>query len=197
MDAVAEMMSIGTLGSYSLVAACVIILRHRAPEVDERASSTEFTSVAASADDKASEGDERPAVRSRRRGTRVLWLWTMSVESAATTHVFIFSIFACLLGLVGHADVLSSGVASGSPGAISLLIVSILGMVGSTVALYRLPTFSTASLSFKCPGVPLVPLASLLVNFYLIMSLGPPTWIRFAVWMVIGMGIYCFWGTLR
>lgn len=49
-------------------------------------------------------------------------------------------------------------------------------------------------LRFKCPWVPLLPLFSIVVNCYLLMSLSVETWIRFAVWSVLGVGIYGLYG---
>jgi hypothetical protein len=36
------------------------------------------------------------------------------------------------------------------------------------------------------PFVPLLPLMSVFINFYLMLVLNSATWIRFAVWMLIG-----------
>ena len=47
---------------------------------------------------------------------------------------------------------------------------------------------------FRCPWVPVVPLLSILSCGYLMFSLPGITWLRFAVWLVIGMGIYGFYG---
>jgi APA family basic amino acid/polyamine antiporter len=47
---------------------------------------------------------------------------------------------------------------------------------------------------FSCPGVPLVPILAVLTSFYLMLNLPTATWIRFAVWMVIGLAIYFLYG---
>ncbi|MBO8127981.1 MAG: amino acid permease [Peptococcaceae bacterium] len=43
---------------------------------------------------------------------------------------------------------------------------------------------------FKTPGTPVTPLVSIAVSLFLILNLPPLTWIRFAVWMAIGLIIY-------
>lgn len=35
--------------------------------------------------------------------------------------------------------------------------------------------------------MPIVPILSVLINIYLILKLSPATWIRFGVWMGLGM----------
>jgi APA family basic amino acid/polyamine antiporter len=47
---------------------------------------------------------------------------------------------------------------------------------------------------FRCPWVPAVPIISIIGCFYLMASLPGITWVRFAVWLVIGLGIYGFYG---
>ncbi|KAF5184746.1 Cationic amino acid transporter 2, vacuolar [Thalictrum thalictroides] len=47
---------------------------------------------------------------------------------------------------------------------------------------------------FICPFVPLLPVACILINVYLMINLGAGTWIRVSVWMVLGIFIYLFYG---
>lgn len=47
---------------------------------------------------------------------------------------------------------------------------------------------------FRCPWVPVIPIAGILSNLYLIASLPKPTWIRFAIWIAIGLAIYYLYG---
>ncbi|CAI8613661.1 unnamed protein product [Vicia faba] len=47
---------------------------------------------------------------------------------------------------------------------------------------------------FICPFVPLLPIACILVNFYLLVNLGLETWLRVSIWFVIGLVIYVFYG---
>ncbi len=44
--------------------------------------------------------------------------------------------------------------------------------------------------AFRTPGVPVVPILAIVLSFVLIATLEPLTWLRFAVWMVIGFGVY-------
>jgi APA family basic amino acid/polyamine antiporter len=48
--------------------------------------------------------------------------------------------------------------------------------------------------AFRCPGVPIVPLLAVLASFYLMLNLPGATWIRFAVWMAVGLVVYFAYG---
>lgn len=47
---------------------------------------------------------------------------------------------------------------------------------------------------FRCPGAPFVPILGILACAGLMLSLPIMTWIRFVVWMAIGLAIYYFYG---
>jgi len=51
--------------------------------------------------------------------------------------------------------------------------------------------------SFRTPLVPLVPIVSVLASLYLMLNLTTQTWIRFFVWMAIGLAIYALYGARR
>jgi APA family basic amino acid/polyamine antiporter len=51
--------------------------------------------------------------------------------------------------------------------------------------------------SFRVPWVPFLPVLSILCCLVLMLSLPLETWIRFVVWLVIGLAIYCFYGRKR
>jgi APA family basic amino acid/polyamine antiporter len=48
--------------------------------------------------------------------------------------------------------------------------------------------------SFRTPGVPWLPILSVLACFYLMLNLPIDTWIRFVIWMVVGFFIYFGYG---
>nr|GME08741.1 cationic amino acid transporter 2, vacuolar-like [Ipomoea batatas] len=47
---------------------------------------------------------------------------------------------------------------------------------------------------FVCPFVPLLPIASILINVYLLINLGAATWARVSIWLLIGVIVYVFYG---
>ncbi|KAL7225735.1 hypothetical protein ACSBR1_020988 [Camellia fascicularis] len=47
---------------------------------------------------------------------------------------------------------------------------------------------------FICPFVPLLPIACVLINVYLLINLGSATWTRVSIWLLIGVLVYTFYG---
>jgi APA family basic amino acid/polyamine antiporter len=48
--------------------------------------------------------------------------------------------------------------------------------------------------SFRVPGNPVVPILSALICLYLMLNLSLETWLRFAIWMVLGFIVYALYG---
>jgi len=51
--------------------------------------------------------------------------------------------------------------------------------------------------AFRCPGVPWIPVLSVLVSIYLMLNLPAATWVRFVVWMLLGAVVYAVYGYRR
>ena len=74
---------------------------------------------------------------------------------------------------------------------IGTLFAFILVCAGVIVLRRREPERKRA---FRTPFVPLVPVLGILSCVYLMMGLPGVTWLRFGVWLVIGMVIYFAYG---
>ncbi|GII21644.1 amino acid permease [Planosporangium mesophilum] len=70
---------------------------------------------------------------------------------------------------------------------IGILLAFVVVCVAVIVLRYRRPDLPR---TFRTPGMPVVPIVGALFSIWLITFLKPETWLRFAVWFVIGMVIY-------
>ena len=74
---------------------------------------------------------------------------------------------------------------------VGTLFAFILVSIGVVLLRRQRPELQRA---FRVPLVPVIPIASALVCFYLMLNLTVETWMRFLVWMVVGFAVYFFYG---
>ena len=74
---------------------------------------------------------------------------------------------------------------------IGTLFAFVLVSVGVVVLRRTRPDLPRA---FRTPLVPLVPILAVLACLWLMLNLSVETWLRFAIWMVIGAVVYAFYG---
>jgi APA family basic amino acid/polyamine antiporter len=77
---------------------------------------------------------------------------------------------------------------------IGTLFAFILVAIGVVILRRTRPDLPRA---FRTPLVPVLPIASVLASFYLMLNLPAATWIRFAIWLVIGLVVYGLYGARR
>ena len=70
---------------------------------------------------------------------------------------------------------------------IGTLFAFVLVAVGVLVLRRTRPDLERA---FRCPGVPVVPVLAVLTALYLMLNLPAATWIRFLIWMALGLVVY-------
>ena len=70
---------------------------------------------------------------------------------------------------------------------IGILLAFVVVCIAVIVLRYRRPDLPR---SFRCPGMPVVPAIGVLFSLWLISFLAPLTWLRFAVWFLIGLVVY-------
>uniref|UniRef100_A0A3Q3WBQ2 Cationic amino acid transporter C-terminal domain-containing protein n=1 Tax=Mola mola TaxID=94237 RepID=A0A3Q3WBQ2_MOLML len=171
LEALVEMMSIGTLFAYTLVAICILILRYQ---------------------EDPSEDTDLQIMESR---NKFAFLKPPSSPSQYTsrTVIVLTVISACLVAL---CVVLTKGLNSlAKMEAWSIVIVCILGVIVllSTFLIFWQPQ-NTTKASFMVPLVPFLPLVSTFINMYLMVQLEVGTWFRYAIWMFVGLIIYFAYG---
>ncbi|XP_054481306.1 cationic amino acid transporter 3a [Anoplopoma fimbria] len=204
LAALVDLMSIGTLLAYSLVAICVLILRYQpgtlssSSQTEKLVELVEGEKVAVSGGDSGDEYGMETEERPLREAFTAKLLFCPSGKTptqtsgnivyATTATISLFITVLCIILanclkelLAGHAAVV-----------VPCVILTLLCCV-CFVIICRQPQ-SKEALTFKVPLLPWLPLFSVFVNIYLMMQLDRGTWCRFAVWMLIGFAIYFFYG---
>ncbi|VVC32914.1 Cationic amino acid transporter, C-terminal,Amino acid/polyamine transporter I [Cinara cedri] len=172
LDQLVDMASIGTLISYMIVCVCILILRYKNNTDQRKVTAETFVE-----DKWFNFSNARTPTDQTQRMSRVLIL-------VYTVAAFVFSFCSVNLGL--YKDVFRLSLTIATYVSCGVLFVTML-------LLYRLPQ-AAEQLSFKVPLVPFVPCVSILLNIYLMMELNIKTWIRFCLWLVVGLFIYAFYG---
>ncbi|XP_019391906.1 PREDICTED: cationic amino acid transporter 3 [Crocodylus porosus] len=191
-----DLMSIGTLLAYSLVAVCVLILRYQPNQLSSSKSlemvelhRQEEEKVMMDPDMSSTDLSEECSLRSLisphcRTPTKL----SGQIVYISTSVIAVLITILCVV-LAQTMDLLLSG----SVIWITVCVVLVAIILVPTIIIWRQPE-SNARLTFKVPGLPLLPLFSIFINVYLMMQLSPGTWARFGVWMLIGFAIYFGYG---
>ncbi|XP_034062532.1 cationic amino acid transporter 3a [Gymnodraco acuticeps] len=204
LAALVDLMSIGTLLAYSLVAICVLILRYQpgrlnsSSQTEKLVEMVEGEKVAVSGGDSGDEYGMETEEKPLRETLTIKLLFCPSgkvptqtsgnIVYATTAIISVFITVLCVILanclrelLAGHAGVV-----------VPCVILTLLCAV-CVIIIWRQPE-SKEALTFKVPLLPWLPLFSVFVNIYLMMQLDRGTWCRFAVWMLIGFAIYFLYG---
>ncbi|XP_078737287.1 high affinity cationic amino acid transporter 1-like isoform X1 [Lampetra fluviatilis] len=194
-----DMMSIGTLLAYSLVAACVLILRYKEDDC--------YQSVSATADmDVYGEKTKEPhgtgiCVPSKGPGSATFWLKSLvlpesQIPTATSSHIVNICVFIVGLTILLLSVVLANwpqALMDRQPQVVAPVVLLMAVLAACTVTIWRQPQSHT-KISFMVPLLPVLPVLSVFVNIYLMMQLDAGTWARFSVWMLIGFIIYFSYG---
>ncbi|XP_042354662.1 cationic amino acid transporter 3a [Plectropomus leopardus] len=204
LAALVDLMSIGTLLAYSLVAICVLILRYQpgslssSSQTEKLVELVEGEMIAVSGGDSGDEHGMETEERLLRETFTAKLLFCPSGKTPTQTsgHIVyattaIISIFITVL-CVFLANYLPELLAGHAAVVAPCVILTLLCVV-CVIIIWRQPE-SKEALTFKVPLLPWLPLFSVFVNIYLMMQLDRGTWCRFAVWMLIGFAIYFFYG---
>ncbi|XP_047246834.1 high affinity cationic amino acid transporter 1-like isoform X1 [Girardinichthys multiradiatus] len=186
-----DLMSIGTLLAYTLVAACVLVLRYQPEQLNvayEMANTQDDADVSGS----YSEGNSDISPQSEDTASIKSLLFPSNPEPSPMSGrivnicTSIFGVLVCVFSVIA----VHGGMA---PWSLSLLSIIMVVCLLLTVVIFRQPQ-SKAKLAFKVPLLPFIPLISIFVNVYLMMQLDKRTWMRFTIWMIIGFFIYFGYG---
>ncbi|XP_050434312.1 high affinity cationic amino acid transporter 1-like [Adelges cooleyi] len=174
LEQLIDMTSIGVFQAYIIVCICVLVLRYK--------HSSQFK--------------DDPEVSEVRGLRKCLNMSSLKVTSADTQYlsrvcILIYVLFAvvlciCLVNMEKDHGIMSFVLTV-------LCNISIIVLVIAMILLSRLPQ-ANENISFKVPCVPLIPCLSIVLNMYLMMKLDIKTWIRFVLWICLGLLVYAFYG---
>ncbi|XP_043074685.1 cationic amino acid transporter 2 family protein [Puntigrus tetrazona] len=170
LKALVDMMSIGTLFAYTLVAICILILRYQ-PELTEI--------------------NEKPEFQKKWNPFRPPKTASPSSSKAVSMLTICTIVFAVILSVT-----ITKGVQAGLIGEWWIILIITLvsvAFVMTIIIIWRQPQNGTKA-AFMVPLLPLLPIFSTFINVYLMVQLGGETWIRYAVWMAVGLLIYFCYG---
>ncbi|KAG7220100.1 hypothetical protein INR49_008994 [Caranx melampygus] len=204
LAALVDLMSIGTLLAYSLVAICVLILRYQpgslssSSQMEKLMEQVEGEKVAMnggdSGDEYGMEAEERPL---RETFTFKLLFCPSGKTPTQTSGNIVYATTAIISILITILCVILANclteLLSGHAAVVVPCVVLALLCGVCFVIICRQPE-SKEALTFKVPLLPWLPLFSVFVNIYLMMQLDLGTWCRFTVWMIIGFAIYFLYG---
>ncbi|XP_038076938.1 cationic amino acid transporter 4-like [Patiria miniata] len=199
-----SVLSIGTLTAFTLVAASVMVIRYKPSQLTHQIQKIALvTSQKGDSDhdtdtisDKSSFLDPREdkPIQGGTLKPKFRFLTVMARYEPGVVPMICFFATTCLqFATIFVIVVFMDNIQSGDWWAILLVIV-----FGSSAILLIVPIplheqVDTKS-NFKTPFVPLTPMLSILCNIILIMLLSPATWLRFAIWIVMGIAIYFLYG---
>ncbi|XP_043188923.1 uncharacterized protein LOC122363559 isoform X2 [Amphibalanus amphitrite] len=195
LEQLVDMMSIGTLLAYSLVAVCVLVLRYRDETlglVDHEADLADGPTLPATASTEL-------LIGSGKNTTLVSRVFNLgrqqnpSHESARLVNHITIAYGVITVGFCAVLVFAAEELSDAEPWAIALAALLGTAML-LCVLIVKLQPESKAHLFFKVPLVPFLPMLSVFANVYLMMKLGPATWIRFAIWMILGLAMYFGYG---
>ncbi|XP_037675587.1 cationic amino acid transporter 3-like [Choloepus didactylus] len=190
-----DLMSVGTLLSYSLVAFSVLVLRYRP---DQDVSKNEQTEAETLEMKSASEANLLESVPEAQASKILKCLFNPTTTTPTLKSGRIVNVCAVLLAVLLTVLCLilaqwPERLFSGDPvyTTVTALLLVLIALITSII--WRQPQNPTP-LHFKVPAVPVLPLVSIFINVYLTMEMTVKTWIQFGVWMVIGFAIYFGYG---
>ncbi|XP_071214203.1 high affinity cationic amino acid transporter 1-like isoform X2 [Salvelinus alpinus] len=186
-----DLMSIGTLLAYTLVAACVLVLRYQ-PEQSSMAYRMASTLDEIDTLESVNEGSVGILPGAEEVFCAKNLLFPHNTEPNNLSG-FVVNICTSTLGVlvcIFCVIAVQGGFASWSVSLLSLIFTACMAV---TLLVWRQPESKT-SLSFKVPLLPFLPVASMFINIFLMCQLGRGTWIRFSFWMIIGFIIYFGYG---
>ncbi|TKC41795.1 hypothetical protein EI555_020396 [Monodon monoceros] len=196
LKALVDMMSIGTLLAYSLVAACVLILRYQPGlSYEQPKYCPEKEALGSCANTASKSASQVTALPGQGFSLRTLVSPSLlPTKQSASLVSFLVGFLAFLI--LGLSILTTHGVhtiARLEAWSLALLVLLLVLCVAIVLIIWRQPQ-NQQKVAFMVPFLPFLPAFSILVNIYLMVQLSADTWIRFSIWMALGFLIYFAYG---
>ncbi|KFQ78732.1 High affinity cationic amino acid transporter 1, partial [Phaethon lepturus] len=193
-----DLMSIGTLLAYSLVAVCVLILRYQSEQLNSP-KAMEMLELNGNEEERVIMNPTVTATSVQQKETLALATLfnppadTPTALSGRIVYICV-SVIATLIVVICVVLTLKvTALKDASVGWIMALVLLLVALLIPTIIIWRQPQ-SNARLNFKVPFLPLLPIFSIFINILLMVQLNTGTWVRFAIWMAVGFIIYFGYG---
>ncbi|XP_014068297.1 cationic amino acid transporter 2 isoform X1 [Salmo salar] len=198
LKALVDMMSIGTLLAYSLVAACVLILRYQPDLLYGKPGCNREKDCLTSPEGESELTESESHINMLKEGSSTLQtvlkpplVPTEQSSSVVNMAVCLLVLVVCVISALttyhGYAIILME------TWILCCLALSLVVFIGCVVLICQQPQTSR-KVSFMVPLIPFLPILSIFVNVYLMVQLSGDTWIRFSIWMAVGFLIYFGYG---
>ncbi|XP_044754713.1 cationic amino acid transporter 3-like [Coccinella septempunctata] len=182
LEQLIDMMSIGTLMAYGIVAICVLILRYEPCDANKKyLHNLELGEKDIGLLSLFKLAFNLNNNKQANLTTALLTKWAIALFSLLT--IFFCAILACASEKIKPSEPLIF---------ISFILISV-SLLVNVYIIARQPV-DDIELSFKVPWVPFIPCLCIICNLYLMLQLDWQTWVRFTVWLAIGFLIYFFYG---
>ncbi|XP_063355426.1 cationic amino acid transporter 2 isoform X3 [Pelmatolapia mariae] len=198
LKALVDMMSIGTLLAYSLVAVCVLLLRYQPDGALERQASKGDRDCLASEEGESDLTESESHLNMLKGGSSTLQTIlhppeTPSERSSSVVNMSIgvLVLVVCVISYLTTYHI--NSVLGLEVWILASLSVCLLVFSSCIFMVIRQPQ-TKKKVSFMVPLLPFLPILSIFVNIYLMVQLSGDTWIRFSVWMAAGFLIYFGYG---
>ncbi|XP_055330477.1 cationic amino acid transporter 4-like [Paramacrobiotus metropolitanus] len=191
-----EFLSVGTLLAFTIVAASTIIL-HYQPKVDFISEEKNYGSITPTAEEAGMPPSTVAEEKQKMAGTLkpafsyMTFLSKLRPGVAVVVGVVLMAIFTG-----AFCSTLVHGLGQLQRGTWWMVIMAIVFGIGLVLSfgLIIVHRQSDLNLSFQVPFVPFTPALSIFCNVVLMTNLTNMTWLRFFIWMVIGLLVYFGYG---
>ncbi|XP_075687145.1 cationic amino acid transporter 4 [Rhinoderma darwinii] len=218
LEALVQFLSIGTLLAYTFVAASIIVLRfqqekaepsdgaeqeqspqHHDPDVSaERISGAEMKEYESFSDKLQLVETQKKAKERRETGhlKAAFEPYLKFLSDCYPGEVVTIAVVTMMFSAICLCSVLVFGSNQLHLPKWSFYLLLVIFLIGFLISLFLIWVHEQQkkTTTFQVPLVPLIPSLSILLNIYLMLKLNYMTWVRFAVWLAVGLIVYFGYG---